>query len=234
MTIMFDYDAISTEALARIGTAIDRCRNGSYGLERGAKARHLLVEEAEEQTRRTIRDAFKFDSAELPTYLATIPNLLDTFVDDAGDLGDLIAEAVKTRLYLSIMPDVLNLLYDQRRGEDFEDMLDDLETTLRDDLDPIPQFHGGRLHRLILDCREEASVETLVPLASALRLEAEGLRKLAHSLDIADPPTAAYAVRGVRRLLEAASLCRLNHELDLIEDFCTGRSGASSTTGGSP
>lgn len=230
---MFDYEAIRAEALAKVGYAIVCCRDGSYLLERGARARQLLVEEAEEITRNSIRERFVFEPVEIPDYLATIPTLLHTYVE-AGDLGSAISDAVRMRLHRSIMQDVVDLLYAQRREETAGDLLDALETTLRDDLDPVPQFQGTRLRRLIGECREAVSIETLSLLMDALMSEADNLRKLSHSLDIADPPTATYAVRGSRRLREAASLYRLIHELDLIDDFCNGRSGASATTGDSP
>jgi hypothetical protein len=231
---MFDYDAIRDAALTKVATAMARCHDGVYGLERGAKARHLLAEEAEELTRRAIRDQFRFEPTELPTYLATIPKLLDTFVDERGDLRDLIDGAVRTRLFHSIIADVFDQLLAPRKADTAEDMLATIETTLEEDLDPIPQFHGSRLRRLIAECRAEPCIETVVALVSELRREASDLRTLAHRLDIADPPTAAYAIRGSRRLLEAATLYRLNHEFDLVEDFCNAPPLDAAISGATP
>jgi len=47
------------------------------------------------------------------------------------------------------------------------------------------------------------------------------MRTLIHRLDIADPPTADYAGRGRRLLLEARALIALTEKTGAMAHFCT-------------
>lgn len=220
---MFDFQLLHDAAVEKVAAAARRCIDGEFLLERGARARRLLIVEAEETARRAIRDTFAFEPAKFAAYCEALPDLLDSYVLTTGDLGDVIAETIRQRLHRAVMPDILTVLYEGRWNERVDDVLDGLETVIKEDLDPIPQFLRHRLVRLMADCREEPGVGTIEVLSRYMTSEATGLRALAHSLDIADPPTAAYAVRGARRLQEAADFYELVRHLDLVETFCQRR-----------
>lgn len=228
---MFDFQAVHDAAVEKVAAAARRCVAGDFLLERGARARRLLIVEAEETARRAIRDTFAFEPADFTSYCEALPDLLDAYVLTTGNFGDVIAETIRQRLHRDVMPDVLLVLHEVCRDENAYDMLDGLESVIKDDLDPIPQFLSHRLVRLMADCREAPGVESLEALSRYMDSEASWLRGLANSLDIADPPTAAYAVRGARRLQEAADLYELVRRLDLVDAFCQRRPEAAEARG---
>ena len=215
---MFDADMLSQGAMARVEAAIQRCRDGGLRGDRGSQAHALLLEEARLLVEDHLREAFVFDPEDFPAYVRTFPAILSDHVD-ARDLAGMISEAVRRRIMEALADNLIETVHGQRRHETLADVISLLDEGFRDTLDPIRQFHDHRLKSIMTECRDNPSRDNLKELAAELEQHAADLRTLIHRLDIADPPTADYAGRGRRLLLESADIIDLNLALGLTGQF---------------
>lgn len=223
---MFDIEALTDGAMKKVEETIRRCREGGYTGDRGSKTRAILLGEAEVIVSRYLRDAFTFDPEDFPAYAKAFPSILTTHVGP-GELADLIGGAVKRQIQRGISEQLMEAILAQRSDEDLGSLLAEIESRVTDTLDPIRQFHGHRLRSAIEDCRDEPDNANLRQLADELRRQAVEMQTVIHNLDIADPPSADYAGRGRRMLLESADVIDLVLKLGRSDEFRLGMEAAA-------
>jgi hypothetical protein len=221
---MFDLEGLKAGALAKVSELIQRCRDGRFTGDRGSRARAITQEEARTAAFRYLGDNFDFVPADFPDYAAAYPDILTTHVD--GNLAEVIVLAVRRQILQDLWMPTLEAVYNQHNGLTLDDVLSVLEARIGDTLDPIPQFQGYRLEEAIRECRRDRGTETITTLSHELSNHAAHMQSLINRLDIADPPTADYAGKGRRFLLEAADHLRLILQTDRVELFCSQKSSA--------
>jgi hypothetical protein len=215
---MFDLDALRTGALSKVDAMILRCREGRFTGDRGSKALAITQEEARTAAFRHLRDAFEFSADDFPSYAATYPRILATYVN--GNLAEEIGLAVTREILQDMGDDILEAVIRQHGEINLGGTLTVLEARVVDTLDPIPQFRGHRLSDAIRACREKPGDKSITQLSHELSNQAVEMQMLIGRLDIADPPTADYAGRGRRFLLETSDLLRLVLQADRVDTFC--------------
>lgn len=214
---MFDIDDLRSEGIAKVEATIERCRAGNMTGDRAARAAVVLLAEAQTIVSRHLRDAFKFDPNDFPAYVDAFPTL--PAFTGSGDIAQSVTEGVKWHLLRTMENELSDLILAQHGERRLPELLDGLETAISGTLDLITQFRGYRLERAMQACRDNADEEALGELRDELGRQAEELRSLIHRLDIADPPTADYAGRGRRLLLEARDLVDLTLKHGSLSDF---------------
>lgn len=218
---MFDLDALKSGALSKVNEMILRCADGRFTGDRGARAMAITQEEARTTAFNHLRGAFEFAAEDFPSYAAAYPGILTTHVD--GNLAEVISLAVAREILQDMWYDILETVFRQHGEIGLGDTLAVLETRIADTLDPIPQFRGHVLGEAINCCRLDPGEKSVTQLIHACNNGAAEMQNLISRLDIADPPTADYAGRGRRFLLETSSLLRLVLQTDRIEKFCDER-----------
>lgn len=221
---MFDLDALKNGALSKVNELILRCREGRFTGDRGSRAMAITQEEARTAAFNHLREAFEFAAEDFPSYASAYPGILTTHVD--GNLAEVISLAVAREMLQDMWHDILETAFRQHGEICLGDTLALLETRIADTLDPIPQFRGHRLPEAIQSCRSEPGEKSLTQLVHELSNQAAEMQSLIHRLDIADPPTADYAGRGRRFLLETGDLLRLVLQTERVDVFCAERADA--------
>jgi hypothetical protein len=222
---MFDVDALKDGAMAKVREMIDRCRNGDHISDRGAKAKAITQEEAEVAVSRHIRGGIKFSADDFPAYVDAYPVIIETHV--SGQLSQVIPEQVTQCVVAELKADLTELLLTQYDARSLEEALAKLEERISNTLEYISQFHGYQLASAIRACREDPGEETLTALSDQLLRYASQMQDLIYRLDIADPPTADYAGRGRRILLETSDHIRLIIQRGLVDEFCSTSAAAN-------
>ncbi len=218
---MFDLDALKNGALFKVTGMILRCRDGRFTGDRGSRAMVITQEEARTAAFRHLRDAFVFAAEDFPAYAAAYPGILMAHVD--GNLAEAIGLAVTRQILQDMWDDILEVVFRQHGEITLGDAIVVLETRIADTLAPIPQFRGHRLEEAIRACRSEPGEKTITSLIHELSNQVVEMQNLISRLDIADPPTADYAGRGRRFLLETCDLLRLVLQTERVEIFCSVR-----------
>ncbi|NTF18113.1 hypothetical protein G6L37_06820 [Agrobacterium rubi] len=216
---MFDVDGLKDGSIAKVEAAIARCRDGSFTGDRAARASAVLIDEAQAIAARHLCDAFRFDAGDFAAYVQAFPSLPE--FHGSGDIEQAVVEGVHWHIMLELESEITDVLLEQYPSPSLAELLLKLEAGISGTLNLIPQFGGYRLERAMQACRDGADSATLWELHDELGSQADQMRSLIHRLDIADPPTADYAGRGRRLLLEARDLIALVEKTGSLSEFCT-------------
>lgn len=210
--------AITQNSLDRVAVAIQNCSRGTLRGDRAAPARHVLVAEARAIVKDEIARNLSVEPIDLVGYISLYVGALDVDVSD-GTLGSAIEYAVKSAVEDEVMNDIHLLLVDARQDRTLDALAAEIFEVRTEILDLIPAISSHRLCRLVDEAVEDRDGANLMELSEELDRVADELRALVHRLDIADPPTADYAGRGRRRLLEASDCLNLSVAFVPMDEF---------------
>ncbi|NTF16856.1 hypothetical protein G6L37_00255 [Agrobacterium rubi] len=214
---MLNIDRLFGAASEKVDDEIQYCKQGRRRGDRAAPARYLLESEARQVVEELVARSYVFDVSDIAEYSAMLPDLLDTEVL-AGDLRSVISKAIQQNIIDDLMRGVVQQLLLQRRDDGLDQLLDDIEKTI-EVVDAVNPYGTRRLSFLSADLRDKRDLVATLDMEQELLRQAEEMRVIINRKDIADPPSADWAGRGRRLLLEAADHIKLLIANSSMDDF---------------
>ncbi|TLX15991.1 hypothetical protein [Rhizobium sp. MHM7A] len=215
---MIDLNAIQAAVDTTLKAELEKARSGRAGYVRGSRSRFLLQEEIAGVARTAVKEAYNFNIADLPAYVADHPDFL-SMEREKGPVGVTLAEALIVHLAKNAAEKSQRTVLATNMPVSPHDVLADLEDTLKLAADLGPHNTSHSLARANDRCMEEPSVETYRSVAMEAAVLSDSSRKLAYKLDIGDPSRAILAGQIYRRLLEAADQIEFMLEIEPDDTF---------------